>query len=97
MRGKLSEEISRNSLRVFEHFLASKYPKGKLIPGKNISNPFLSHLQRTPSFNVFKAKDGSYLFNDYATGDRGSVITFVMRIKNTNYQDAVKTIIDILK
>jgi hypothetical protein len=92
MRSKQTEKILLNSLRVYEHFLSGYYPYGKVMPGKNISNPFLSHKQETPSFNVYKGSDGSYMFNDYATGEQGSVFVFVIKMKNTTYQNAVKII-----
>jgi hypothetical protein len=96
MRSKQTEKILHNSLKIYEHFLAVHYPYGKVMPGKNISNPFLSHKQETPSFNVYKGSDGSYMFNDYATGEQGSVFVFVMNMKKTTYQNALKIINQIL-
>ena len=97
MRSKQTEKILLNSLRVYEHFLAAHYSHGRVVPGKNISNPFSSAKQQTPSFNVYKGSDGSYMFNDYATGDQGSVFVFVMKMKNTTYQNAVKIINQIIQ
>lgn len=97
MRSKQTEKILLNSLRVYEHFLAAHYSDGRVMLGKNISNPFLPHPQKTPSFNIFKGTGGEYLFNDFATGDKGSVITFVMKIERTNYQNALKIINKILR
>jgi hypothetical protein len=96
MRTKIIEKINFNSLRVYEHYLADRYPNGRLIPGKNISNPFLPEKQETPSFNVYKGTYGSYVFKDFATGEIGSVFTFVMKMKNTTYQNAVKIINQII-
>lgn len=97
MRSKQTEKILLNSLRVYEHFLAAHYSLGKVMPGINISNPFLSNKQQTPSFNVYKGFDGSYMFNDFATGDQGSVFKFVMKMKKTSYQNAVKIINQIIR
>lgn len=91
-----TKDIYQNSLKIYEYFLSSYYTNGNLVPGKNISNPFLARKQKTPSFNIYKGRDGGYLFYDYATGDKGAVITFVMRIKNTTYQNAVKIINQII-
>ncbi|TDQ15209.1 CHC2-type zinc finger protein [Algoriphagus boseongensis] len=90
-------KIMHNSLQIFDFYLGNKYPFGRVIPGKNISNPFLTTKQNTPSFNVFKGKDGDYLFKDYGTGEVGNVITFVIKMEKTNFQKAVEIISQILR
>lgn len=84
--------IKLRSLEIYQHYLGRLYPNGKVKPGKNISNPFLPEKQETPSFNIYKAHDGTYIFNDFATGDRGNPITFVEKMERVNRNKALQII-----
>lgn len=89
MEKTFDERIDIRSMHVFQYFIGNLYPRGVVIPGKNISNPFLlPHKQETPSFNVFKGFKGNYIFNDFATGDKGDCITLVQRIKGYTRKEA---------
>ena len=89
MRNTLDELLKIRSLDVYNYYIAGLYPGNRVVPKKNITNPFLlPHKQDTPSFNVFKANDGKYIFNDFATGDKGDCITFVQRMANVPRSEA---------
>jgi len=85
-------DLSLVSFRVFNDLIGNLYPGGTVIPGYNISNPFLPSKQKTPSFNVFKAKDGAYIYKDFATDDRGNCISFVQKLKGITVKEAIKYI-----
>lgn len=92
MRSTIEDQIKVNSLEIFQFYLKDFYPYGKVIPGKNISNPFKSEKQETPSFNIYKGYDGGYMFKDPATGDIGPVIKFVQRMENVDRNKALQII-----
>lgn len=77
---------------VFEHFLAHFFKGGKLILGVNISNPFLTHKQKTPSFNIYKGRNGELIYKDHATGDIGNCVSFVAKFKNIDRIEAIREI-----
>lgn len=81
MRGHFDEVIRKRSYEVFQYYLGSFYKNGRVVPGKNISNPFLlPHKQETPSFNVFRAYDDQIVYNDFATLDKGDCVSLAMKI-----------------
>jgi hypothetical protein len=84
------------SYRVFNDLIGNLYPRGSVIPGYNISNPFLSHQQKTPSFNVFKAKDGTLIYKDFATGDKGNCISFIQKLRGITIKEAIKYIKNVI-
>lgn len=86
------DRIKEKSLEVFQYYIGDNYPYGKVILGKNISNPFLPEKQKTPSFNIFKGLQGDYLYKDFATGDFGDVIKFVERIERVERKKALQII-----
>jgi hypothetical protein len=63
-----------NGRDVFRHFLGAE-PKA----GRNIQNPFADK-QQTPSFNLYQGEAGEWRYNDFATGDQGSWLDFVMEL-----------------
>lgn len=93
MRSNFKIDLKRKSFAVFNDHLGYCYPGGRVIPGKNISNPFLPYKQNTPSFNVFKAPDGSFIYKDFATGEKGNCVTFLSKLKNIDRIEAFKKII----
>lgn len=48
---------------------------------------------KSPSFNLFLAKNGHILYKDFGTGDAGDCIKFVKKLKNTTTQKAIKEIL----
>lgn len=86
------QKIKEKSLDIYQHYLGRLYPNGKVTPGKNISNPFLLEKQETPSFNIYKSHDGTYIFNDFATGDKGNPITFVQQMERVDRNKALQII-----
>lgn len=84
--------IKVRSLEIYQHYLGHLYPFGMVAPGKKISNPFLSYKQETPSFNIYKGQDGTFLFNDFATGDKGNPITFVQKMERVELNEALQII-----
>lgn len=82
------------SCEILNHYLAPFNASGhRLIPGKHISNPFLSEKQKTPSFNIYYAHTSrEWRFKDFATGDDGSCFDLVMRLFNLSFPDALQQI-----
>lgn len=80
---------------IMHHYL-SRYHTGSkesLRAGKNISNPFLGAPQKTPSFNIFQAKGSDkWLFNDFATGDKGDCFELVQKLFNLSFPEALHRI-----
>lgn len=63
-----------------------------LRKGQNISNPFLSERQKTPSFNIYNNGKFDWHFNDFATGDKGSCFDLVMKLFGLTFQEAMEKI-----
>ena len=59
--------------------------------GSNMHGLCPFHSERTPSFTVFTRSNSFYCFGCGAGGD---VITFIKRIENLDYIDAVKFLAD---
>jgi len=92
---KRSEYILHHvgSLEVLNHYLKPYHNYNNLDKGKNISNPFLSHTQKTPSFNIFPCKNGDeWRFKDFATGDKGNCFDLVMRLFNLDFTETLDKI-----
>ena len=65
----------------------------RFVPGKHISNPFLTEKQKTPSFNIyFSHHSREWRFKDFATGDDGSCFDLVMKLFNLNFTEALQKI-----
>lgn len=83
-----------SSYDILNHYLQPYHNTGRLITGKNISNPFLAEKQKTPSFNIFCAlPQHEWRYKDFATGDEGSCFDFVMKIFNVSFTEALEIII----
>lgn len=74
-----------NELDIYSHYCGIK-----VIPGRTMKSP-LREGDKNPSFNVFKTKDGRYMFKDFA-GQSGDVFKFVMLMFNIDFSDACKRI-----
>lgn len=82
-----------SSYDILNHYLQPYHNTGRLITGKNISNPFLAEKQKTPSFNIFCAlPQHEWRYKDFATGDEGSCFDFVMKIFNVSFPVALEII-----
>ncbi len=82
-----------SSYDILNHYLQPYHNTGRLITGKNISNPFLAEKQKTPSFNIFCAlPQHEWRYKDFATGDEGSCFDFVMKIFNVSFPEALEII-----
>lgn len=57
------------------------------IPHKCISSPLRADLN--PSFSVFLANNGLWMYKDFSNGDSGSAITFISKLHNITYLEAV--------
>ena len=78
-------EVTNNGLDVFRRYLNVE-PRA----GRNFQNPFQTEKQQTPSFNVYPAHDtGEWRFHDFATGDKGSCLDLVMRLRGLDVSDAL--------
>lgn len=84
-----------SSYDILNRYLQPYHKEGRLLQGKNISNPFLPQKQETPSFNVFCAfPQHEWRYKDFATGDEGSCIDLVMKLHNLDFNEALHRIND---
>lgn len=76
-----------NSYTILAFYLTPYHNEPKLLQGHNISNPFLSEKQKTPSFNIFCDLKGGHewKFKDFATGEQGSCFDLVMKLFNLDF------------
>lgn len=82
-----------SSFDVLNHYLKPYHNYSSLDKGKNISNPFLTAPQNTPSFNIHLCnKTGEWRYKDFATGDKGSCFDLVMKLFNLNFIEALNKI-----
>lgn len=82
-----------SSYDILNHYLQPYHNTGRLITGKNISNPFLAEKQKTPSFNIFCAlPQHEWRYKDFATGDEGSCFDLVMKLFNVSFSEALEII-----
>lgn len=79
-----------DSYKILAFYLAPFHNEPKLIQGHNISNPFLTEKQETPSFNIFCDQKGGHewKFKDFATTDQGSCFDLVMKLFNIDFIEA---------
>jgi hypothetical protein len=79
-----------DSYTVLAFYLAAYHNEPQLMQGHNISNPFLSEKQETPSFNIFCDQKGGHewKFKDFATEDKGSCFDLVMKLFNLDFNEA---------
>jgi hypothetical protein len=84
-----------SSYDILNRYLQPYHKDGRLLQGKNISNPFLPQKQETPSFNVFCAfPQHDWRYKDFATGDEGSCFDLVMKLHNLDFAEALHKIDD---
>jgi hypothetical protein len=57
------------------------------IPNKCINSPLRE--DNNPSFSVFLANNGLWMYKDFSNGDSGSAITFISKLHNISYLEAV--------
>lgn len=82
-----------DSYQILNQYLLPFHKESKLLAAKNISNPFLSEQQKTPSFNIFPAMGtGEWRFKDFATGDEGSCFDLVMKLFNLSFPECLARI-----
>jgi KaiC/GvpD/RAD55 family RecA-like ATPase len=92
---KRSENIldKVDSFEILNRYLKPYHNFNTLQKGKNISNPFLSTKQKTPSFNIYQPKTSSHWkFKDFATGDSGNCFELVMRLYSLDFKEALDRI-----
>ncbi len=95
MNHKLSTENILSEVdaqRLFNHYLQPFHNKGHLKEGANISNPFQSEKQKTPSFNYYQSPNGQWLYKDFATGDSGDIFSLVMKLNNCDFKQCLEII-----
>lgn len=93
--GLSKEEILSkiNSYDILNYYLLPFHNHGRLLAAKNISNPFLTDKQETPSFNIFPTMGtGEWRYKDFATGDDGSCFDLVMKLFNLTFPEALAKI-----
>jgi len=57
------------------------------IPHKCISSPLRADLN--PSFSVFLANNGLWMYKDFSNGDSGTAIQFISKLHNITYSEAI--------
>lgn len=82
------------SKEILEFYLKPFHSFSELRQGRNISNPFLAEKQKTPSFNIYlDRKQNEWKFKDFSTDDKGNCFDLVMKLKNLDFKDALKDIV----
>jgi hypothetical protein len=82
-----------SSYDILNYYLKPYHNENRLLAAKNISNPFLSEKQQTPSFNIFPSMGTSeWMYNDFATDDKGSCFDLVMKLYNLSFPEALQRI-----
>lgn len=75
---------------IFNFYLRPFHNSDQIRSGLLLSNPFLHpHIQKTPSFNIYKSSKGTWFFNDFATGDWGDCFTLVMQLFSVDFKNAL--------
>lgn len=85
------ENISEKD--IFDHFLKPFHNFPKLKQGQNISNPFLSEKQKTPSFNIYE-NTGRWKYKDFATGDYGDCWQLIMKLNKLNFNQSLDLVMN---
>ena len=57
------------------------------IPHKCINSPLRE--DNNPSWSVFLANNGLWMYKDFSNGDSGTAITFISKLHNITYLEAV--------
>lgn len=82
-----------SSYDILNHYLLPYHSSGRLVQGKNISNPFLPDKQQTPSFNIYTSNQSNeWRYKDFATEDEGSCFDLVMNLYKVSFRDALEMI-----
>lgn len=82
-----------NSYEILNHYLKPYHNKQNIKQGENISNPFLTEKQKTPSFNIYIALPShEWRYKDFATGEDGSCFDLVMKLFHFDFSAALKKI-----
>ncbi|MDX2359560.1 MAG: bifunctional DNA primase/helicase [Crocinitomicaceae bacterium] len=79
--------------KAFEQYLRPFFGNAGPKPGLNISNPFQSKKQKTPSFNYYKTPTNEWRFNDFSTDDSGDVFELVKRLNHCDFNEAKSIIV----
>jgi DNA primase len=95
MKFDINNLLTENSYEIMNFYLKTFNNNQTLKQGKNISNPFLTEKQKTPSFNIyFCKKHNTWLYKDFATANHGDCIELVKQLFNLPYKEAVERIYD---
>lgn len=78
--------------QILQHYLAPYHNLGELKVGKNIQNPLILDKQETPSFGIGKGSQGDFIYNDFATGNKGTAVDLVMTLFGYTYPQAMERI-----
>lgn len=85
--------LKENSYEIMNFYLYPYNKNAVLKQGKNISNPFIKEKQKTPSFNIyFSKRSQTWLYHDFATGDRGNCIELVKHLFKLPFKEAIEKI-----
>jgi len=82
------EEILKRTTEydIYRHYIGKNFKVGHIM-----SSPIRT--DSNPSFGIFKSsKSGELLFKDLATGESGNCIKFLMILKDTTYNKALKIV-----
>ena len=91
MNSNIKYILENLSLEIMNYYLQEFNNNRPLKQGKHFSNPFLKEKQKTPSFNIyFSKKSNTWLYNDFATGERGNCIELVKQLYKLTFKEAVQ-------
>lgn len=90
MNSNIKNILENLSLEIMNYYLQAFNNNRPLKQGKHFSNPFLKEKQKTPSFNIyFSKKSNTWLYNDFATGERGNCIELVKQLYRLTFKEAI--------
>lgn len=91
---KVTDDLSLQKILTYvdEHQIYNSFLGTPVKINKPVSSPFRE--DKNPSWSLFKARTGDLLWKDFATGDTGNVVQFVMRIYDLTYWKALEKIWD---
>lgn len=87
---KLNITLDRILELTTEYDLYQYYSNYTIKIGRIMHSPLRK--DKTPSFGIFKGSSGKLLFKDHGTGDCGDVITFISKLHNISYTQALRMV-----
>lgn len=93
MKNKIDLKVI--SFKVFNDLIGNLYPSRRVIPDRNISNPFLPSKPKSPSFCISKCIINQLLYRNYEFGDYSKCLNLTQSELGLNNSEAIEKIIKI--